>query len=454
MGIIRREENDIKDVFNRLIHRNFRGNIGQAIKNSSYFFSSTLVAKIGSFIFTVILARLLMPELFGLYGLALSTILIFMSFSSSGIGGTLVKFVSKELYINKKKKAKAYAVYIGKIKLALILITSGALLLLSKFAADSYFQKPIFLALVAGAFYIFFGEVSNFLTSLIKSCNYFNGVLYREIFFQSFRIILVLGSVYLALKSGLNDEITLFLLILALSLSYIISSFLTYLVVRKKINFIQESHKELNVKDKKRVRVFIYAMVASALSGAFFSHVDVIMLGHFVVSEFIGYYNAAMSLVVAIIPMISFSSALLPVFSRIKGKELEKGFTKSVGIIFLLSIIIALVVLIFAPIFVNLIFGEAYSDAISVLRVLSSLIVLVPVLTIYEAYFVSIEKPQIVATFLIISTILNIILNYLLISYLLQFGQLQAIIGAAFATVASKAFILTIFIKLKKTTSK
>ena len=54
---------------------------------------------------TILLARILMPELFGLYNLALSTIFLFSAISNLGIGETVITFVSKELGKNKKKSA-------------------------------------------------------------------------------------------------------------------------------------------------------------------------------------------------------------------------------------------------------------------------------------------------------------------------------------------------------------
>ena len=99
---------DIKNIFRRIKDRDFEGNTGMAIKNSIYQFSTTLLAKIGAFFFTIIMARLLLPELFGLYSLALSTILFFVTFSDLGIGEALLRFVSKYLGKNKDTKAKSY----------------------------------------------------------------------------------------------------------------------------------------------------------------------------------------------------------------------------------------------------------------------------------------------------------------------------------------------------------
>src|SRR3989344_7019812 len=97
MGLIKEEESDFKSFFNRIRERDFSGNMGLAIKNSTYQFSSNIVAKVGALIFTIILARIILPETFGLYNLVLSTIMFFYVFSDLGTNEALIYFSSKNL---------------------------------------------------------------------------------------------------------------------------------------------------------------------------------------------------------------------------------------------------------------------------------------------------------------------------------------------------------------------
>lgn len=89
--------NDLKSVWRRITKRDFSGETGVALKNSVYQFLTNLTTKVGSLIFTIILARILMPELYGNYSLALATILIFAAISDLGIGNSLIRFVSREI---------------------------------------------------------------------------------------------------------------------------------------------------------------------------------------------------------------------------------------------------------------------------------------------------------------------------------------------------------------------
>ncbi|NCA80885.1 MAG: hypothetical protein EOM76_12040, partial [Sphingobacteriia bacterium] len=62
----------------------------------------------GSLIFTIIVARLLLPDKMGLYNLALSTIVLLSVFSDLGIGEAILTFVSKMSGVGKNAKAKGY----------------------------------------------------------------------------------------------------------------------------------------------------------------------------------------------------------------------------------------------------------------------------------------------------------------------------------------------------------
>ncbi len=48
-------------------------------------------------LFTIVVARMLLPELFGLYSLALVTIVLFASFSDLGISSALITYGAKAL---------------------------------------------------------------------------------------------------------------------------------------------------------------------------------------------------------------------------------------------------------------------------------------------------------------------------------------------------------------------
>jgi O-antigen/teichoic acid export membrane protein len=447
---IKSEESDIKNIWRRIRTRDFSGNTGMAVKNSVYNFSTTLISKFGSLLFVVILARLLMPELFGLYNLALSTILIFAAISELGIGQAIIRFVSRSLGKNNKKKAKNYMIYLGKIKFLLTLLGVLLLLIFSKFIAETYYQKPIFLALLAGVFYISFVRFASFFNSILNSFNNFRNVLFKETLFQISRIILVPLIVVCAMKLSLSDELILFYMILALAISYLITGAYLLFVTKKKSYLKPKGSKSLSKEDKKDVNRFVLLTAVISLSGVFFGNIDKIMLGRFVAGEFIGYYQAAFSLITALTSLSAFGVVLLPIFSRMKDKDRKRAMRKTLKTVFLISLGIFVLTLAFSNLAVLIIYGSEYLSATNILRLFSILILILPVTGLYLPYFMSENRPEVIAKSLGLSTLLNIALNYILITSLLQFGQLQAVYGALVATIISKGVYLGMLVWWKK----
>lgn len=176
----------------------------------------------------------------------------------------------------------------------------------------------------------------------------------------------------------------------------------------------------------------------------------VIMLGRFVLSEYIGYYRVALIFVLTITPLINFSAVLLPVFSRLKKQQLERGFKKSISIILWLSLILFLFVFLLSPFIINFIYGEEYANSINILRFFSLLLISVPLASIYDSYFIAKGKPIIIARLLIISVIINIILNFSAIFLLISYGNLLVVYGVAGATIFSRFFYMFGLILMKR----
>jgi stage V sporulation protein B len=426
----------------RVLKRDFSGNTGKAVKNSIFSFSTTLISKVGSIIFTIILARLLLPELFGLYSLALSTILIFSAFSNLGVSQTLVKFISSS---KSPKKSKAYLDYLLRIKLLLSLISISALFILAGPIAKSYYNKPIYFALLAGCLYIFIMGFMGFFDSLFHASNNFKKSFFKETLFQASRIILVSATILVFITKVSEDKLISFI-ILALSISLLFSFMFIFFSAKKEIKFLRLKRSNLTKEEKKTINKFILALSALTLSGVLFGFIDMFILGRYVGSEFIGFYRAAFSLITSATPLITFSGALFPIFSRLKGKRLETGLKKSILITLFLAVPAFLFTLVVAPFVVSLIFGADYAASSNILRIFSILIIILPLIAIYSSFLISQNKPRIVARSLFFASLINILLNYIFIFSLMPYGDLFAVYGATVATIISKGFYLLLLI--------
>jgi stage V sporulation protein B len=426
-------------ITDRIKRRDFSGNTGIAIKNSIFQFSTNIIAKIGSLLFTVVLARLLLPEIFGLYSLALSTIVIFAAFSDLGIGSALVKYLSA----NEKnpKKAGAYVFYIRSLKVKLTFIVALVLLASSFFVAKYYYQKPIFYALVAGSLYLVAINFLGFVTGLFQARNNFKYPLYKEIFFQLVRLILVPLMILYLLSS--SKEILIGGIILNLAFCYILSIFFLYPKIKKYNN------SNLKKEEQQQVRRFILPLSATALSGVFFGSIDILMLGRFVDSSYLAFYQAAFALLGSVAALIPFAAAFFPLFSRLKKDKLDFALRKSLVLTAILSLFGFIITFFLAPYVIRIVYGSNYETSILFLRILSLLLLIDPFNAIYSGYYISQSKNILLAKILISVTVLNIVLNYIFIVYLFRYSMLHATVGAAIATIASRAMLL-IILKFKK----
>ncbi len=444
-NFITREENDFKNIFNRFKKRDFSGDSGQAIKNSSYQLATNIVMKVGSLLFTIIIARLLLPELFGLYSLALATILFFSAFSDFGISTSLMTFVSKSLGNNDPGKAKAYFKKLLKWKFYLIIISSVALLASSYFIANNYYQKPIFFALLAGCLYIPATSLMNLMEQLFKSNNNFKSPLLKEIVFQILRLTILPLGIFMLLKTSLTDQILTSSIILLLVLCYLVALFLLLIFANKKINFLKSKSFELTPLEISGLRRFILPLTVTILSGIFFGYIDTLMLGHFVTVEYIAYYGIAFGLIGSAVAIIGFiSTAVFPLFSRLQGKSLQSLFKKARNVTFLISFLAGIFTYFAAWWIIRLAYGTEYLVAVPILKWFAILVLILPVIGIYSIYLTSQKKTKMLAWIIVFTTILNIVLNLFGIKFGLNHGffgppgMFQAVLGATFATIISR----------------
>jgi O-antigen/teichoic acid export membrane protein len=449
-NIIKEEAKEVRGIFGRIKRGDLKGNSGQAIKNSSYQLAVILVAKTGSLLFAIIIARLMLPELYGLYGLALSTILFIGVFSDMGLGAALNTFLSKTID-RFPGKARGYFKYITKWRIMLSIFSILLLLVLTKWLATTYYQKPIYYALLAGIIYLPAVILQAHLVPLFISSNNFKPLLIGEVILQFLKLTIIpLLIIFLLIRLG-STEIYLFGVFIALAICYLLTSGYLYWKIKKNKKLRESKIIEISNKEKKDLKKFILPLTVTALSGVVFGYIDQIMLGRYVESAFLGFYQASFNLVTSAAAIVAFSSiALFPILARLRGKTLERGFIRSRNITVLISVLAAILTFILSPFIINIIYGPMYSTATTYLRIFSILIITFPLISLYTTYYTSQKRTKIISTLLIISTTVNIFLNYFFIQFGLNFGMSYAVMGAGVATIISRVGYLGGLILFRK----
>ncbi len=441
MGFFKEGESDVKTVFKRITKRDFSGNTGLAIKNSAYQFSYNLSSKLGSLVFVIILARLILPETFGLYNLVFSTVMFFYVFSDLGVNQAIIYFSSKALHKD-KAKAKAYINYLFKIKFFLALVSSVVLIILAKIISDSYYNQPIFLALIAGSLFLFFTGMQSFYLSVSQSNNNFRNPLIKEIFFQASRIILIPAALLYISSLKLSSSLIVLIIFSILGVVSALSMSLIFFLSTRDLGLKNIKSSRLNFQEKRKIKKFIIKIALITSSVLLLGNIDKIIIGPFVPPEFVGYYSAAFSMVNASAFLIVFSDVFFPLFLRMKGQKLKRAFEKSVQGTFVLSFLLFIFLLIFATPLINFVFGENYMQSISMLRVLALLAVFFPLIEIYTSYIVSRGNLEKITKVILLIVILSVVLPLLLVKLFLNQGYTAAVFGLILGLLASKAIHL------------
>jgi len=408
-----------------------------AIKSSVYNFSTVFVNKIGSLVFTIVLARLLLPELFGVYALTLSIISIIITFTDLGINISTVRYVSYALGKNKKSRARSYFWYLFKLKGIITITVIFITLLTSKYIAYNIFGKPaIFLPLIVGTFYILMESLNGIIGSLFAARKDWSKVPFIELVSQASKIILSVMAILF-----LSENLRISGILVSFALAGVISLIITTVILFKEGREIFLG-KTVDI-DKSRVKNYIGFMSVASISIIFFGSVDTLMLGKFVDAEYLGYYRAALGLVISLSALLSFSAILFPIFTQVSGDRLERGFQQTLKYLLILTVPMTFGLMMIAKFAIFAVYGKEYLVATMPLYILALLILIAPLVELYSSIFRAKELVKSLAKFTFISLLINIIFNLVLIKNLLPFGQEYALLGAGLATIVSRGYFLT-----------
>jgi len=390
----------------------------RVLKNSLFNSISALIRGIGGFLFSVVIARILTPEQFGIYALAISVCFLLMQMDF-GIGYSAVRYLAASE--GDERLARGYFKFFFKLRIALGLIYAILLIALSDFLAFHVFKKPeISPPLKILAFFFLFFFLSDFIDCCFQA-------------FQNFK--------YPAIRHAMNEFLK-FALVIPLTLIFFngvfvgltLASTLTFILMfslfrRRHSHLFKGTAKKI---ETKRVLRFMSFVSIGAISGVVFSYVDMIMLGIFLPAEYAGYYKAATNIIFGIAGLTGIAGVLFPVFTQLEGESLENAFKKVFRYASILSFPFAVSLAYFSPQVISVIYGVKYLPASLPLLVLSPLIIF-NTANFFGVLFGAKEKPEYSTAISIASMAMNVLLNYILI---LRFGM----IGAAMATTISRFF--------------
>ena len=410
-----------------------------AFEGSAYNLVSLIVNKFGGLIFTIILARMLLPELFGIYALVFSIVTLAMAFTDLGIDNTFLRYLSASLGKNDKKLSRGYFKYITKIKSILIIISVVGLLLLSKFLSYNIYENPLlFYPIIFACLFIISESIRSFLGNMFIAIKDFKSPVFFEMGLQISKIFFSIFAILI-----LTDPLKISGVFIAFFISSFFSLILVFFALFKKENYIFKG--ETKSFKKSKINNYWKYMVFASVSLAFFGSIDILMLGKFVAVEYLGYYRVSLSLILTIASLFSLSTIFIPIFTQINNKRFKRGFHKTLRYILLLSIPATLGISFVGKYLIKAVYGNEYLLGAISLYFLSLLVITTPLIGLYSMIFQSKEKPKIVSNAVLVSLIMNIFFNILVI-FLFKNHPLFIIGGVGLATSLSRVLLLGLLI--------
>jgi O-antigen/teichoic acid export membrane protein len=404
----------------------------EAVEGGFWEAMASVAQKIGGLIFTVILARYLLPDGFGLYNLAISVTAIFFMFAQGGIDKTLIRYISAAN--GKKEKERDYFHYIFRIKIVILLISSIMFIIFSYPISIYVLKKEIlFIPLLFAMIFSFVISLEQFFTSFFYAIKNVKYRAIKEMIHQFLRIALVFVVFVLIYN---NPEVVHAFIVL------ILASFFTLLFVLYKLKdlipHVFKKGKKIDGEKKSKIFLFSFYLSFTLISIVLLDSIDTIMLGLLIPGTMaIGIYKAGFVLMASVAGMLLFSNVLLPAFVHVESKNLERAFNKTFRYLMMITIPASFGLAVLGNYFIVLIYGYEYIDARIPLYFLSMLVILSIQVELYMQLFSARERPKDYVPLLVFIIFVNIVLNFFLIKYLMAYSVVWAISGAAISSVFS-----------------
>lgn len=412
-------------------------------KNSIYSFASLFLLKFGGLILTILIARVLLPELFGIYSLALSIVSIATSFTDLGISNTFLRYLSETLGKN-NKKARSFFKYLLKIKFSLILAVVFIILILSKFISYNIYDKPaLFYPLIFSCLFIISESLKTFIGSIFQATKNLKSLPLFDFLHQLLKISLSLLAIFF-----IQSEFKISALFIAFAIAGFFHLFLLFIISFKRNKSIYIG--DTGEIDKKRTWNYLTFMGLTSVALVLFSSIDTLILGKFVDANFIAYYRVALTLILTLASVFTLSGVFLPVFTQINNSRFQRGFQKTFRYLMMIAIPSVVGIIFIGKYLLLTIYGNEYLLATTSLYILSVLVLIDPLIGFYNAIFQAKEKTKLLAKSITWSLIMNIILNYTIIKILQSSGSLDVLIGVSIVTVFSRLLLLILFMLIAK----
>ena len=386
-------------------------------KNTVWLTISNFGGRLIKAIIVIFGARMLGATQWGVFSYAVTLAGFFTAFMDPGVNAILMREAPKA---EEKQKMMLFSTTLV-MKIILIILTAIFILIVAPYFTTIPGAK-ILLPIVV--LIIVFDTMREFFSSFIRTMEKMEWE--TGIFLLTNLVIVITGFIFLLISP--TAKAFAWAYVAGTAVGAITATFVLHRYLKNIFSFF-------NIKI---IKPLIYSAWPFAITGALgilLTNTDILIISWMRSASEVGIYSAAIRIVQVfyIIPVV-LQLSTLPLFARLANKDNEKfraGLEKTIGMIFLVSIPLALGGFILGTPIINLIFGSAYISGSLAFKILMlTLLVDFPATIISTAIFAYNNQKKLIITSLI-GGIGNVIFDIIFIPY---FG----IVGSAIATLIAQ----------------
>lgn len=392
---------------------------------------SEFINSVALFVFSILIAQQFSVEIFGKFNFAL----LLTGFLGVFIEFGLTTLVAREIALKKERK-NAYLILALLLRMAVALISLGLLCFFIFFTKQDQLTAEISYLLFI---FIAFFHLNNTFFSIFRA---FEKNLYLALARFISSAFIIIGAVIFFI----NHKNIIFFSWLYPSGAIIAlgTSLLFFLKLKTKAPQEKISHPKLF----KFILKELWPFALSSIFVYFYNYSNTILLGLIKDKEAVGYYNIAYKIFFTAIIVVNFIyDGVFPIAVSYAYRDkatfkkiLEKTFT----LIFNFALIFTLTINLFAANLLNILFGEKYNQSVVSAKILAFNVITLSLTTLAGHLVLDVYRKQKLNTAVyFVGAIINIVLNFILIS---RFSFL----GAAVATIITELIIMTLIFTLAR----
>lgn len=379
-----------------------------------------------TFVNSILVARLLSLEDYGVFSLAVTIIYFFIKFSDMGLND----IIFKKLPVLKKKKSFIKSVVLLNSFFGIIFGT--VLLVLAKPISIIYDSPRLFNILLLGGFLVFIGTVLTLLKRILISLKRLDLNTFIKFIEAIIRLVFNIILFYLI---GLNSFLAVFAIVISQLIMVLIIVFFSLKYFRK-FSFRNKSfYKKIII----AALPFSIIPIVTYIAGV----VNSFLIGFFVGVADVGIYavaNFPFKVFSFITPI--FGNLLMPYF--VQKKKGDYLFKKGLLFFYLLSIPISFIFVFKSSSLISLFYGDKYLGADVLFKIIGASVFQLGVSNILFSYYFANKTPKKIMKYNIVITILQVLLSLILIYFL---GSIGAVLTDLFIKTLS---IIILFSIIKK----